>query len=491
MRQFHPSLWMRFAITALAVAALASCATVPTESAQAVLQRANLAMGGATLRSISFAGSGNGATFGQAYEAGKAWPRVALSSFSRLADYDNAAFREDAARSRAEPSGGGAVPLMGLGEQRTSGLMRGGFAWNMAGPAPLPAPLAVDGRTHDLWTTPHGVIKAALANQASVSVRNEDGRPMTAVSFAVPGRFRATALVNAAGLVEQIESVQPNAVMGDTASVIRFSDYRDFGGVKFPMRIRQDMGGFPVLDLVVNEVKPNAPSGIEVPALVSAAVERVTADKVAEGVWFMAGGSHNSVAIEMKDHLMVIESPLFDGRAMPMLAEVKKLSPGKPIRYVVNSHHHFDHAGGLRAAIAEGATLVTSELARPFYEKTFANPNRINPDALEKSGRRAEVTGVSGKRTFTDGTRVVDVHYIEGSLHAQGFLMVYLPKEKILIEADAYTPGPPNAPAPSPANELHLNLVRNMERLNLQVEQVLPLHGRMVAVTELYRAVGR
>ena len=108
----------------------------PTESAVAVLQRADAAMGGAGLRSITFAGTGTGATFGQAFEPGMAWPRITYSSFSRAADYQNAALREDAARSRAEPTGGGAVPLMGTGEQRTTGMLRGSTAWNMVGPAP-------------------------------------------------------------------------------------------------------------------------------------------------------------------------------------------------------------------------------------------------------------------------------------------------------------------------------------------------------------------
>ena len=193
----------------------------------------------------------------------------------------------------------------------------------------------------------------------------------------------------------------------------------------------------------------------------------------------------------MKDHVMLVESPLFDGRAMPVVAEARKLANGKPLAIVVNSHHHFDHSGGLRAAIAEGATLVTSEVARPYFERVFANPNSINPDALQRSGRKAILTGVNGKRIFSDGQRVVEVYYIEGSLHAQGFMMVYLPKEKILIEADAYTPSPPNTPTPAKLNDLNVNLVQNMERLNLQVEQILPLHGRMVTVTELYTAVGK
>jgi len=472
-------------------ALLAACANTTGESAGAALQRANTAMGGTALKSISFAGSGTGATFGQAYLAGQAWPRITYSTFSRVADYENAAFREDAARSRAEPNGGGAVPLMGMGEQRTSGLMRGANAWNMVGPAPVAAPVAYDMRVHDLWTTPHGVIKAALANNATAAMRTVDGKTFTAVSFSVPGRYRATALINAAGMVEQIESTQPHPVSGDTASVIRFSDYRDTGGVKFPMRIQQSMGGYPVLDLTVSDVKPNAPAGIEIPALVTAFAENVVASKVADGVWHLAGGSHNSVAIEMKDHIMVVESPLYDGRAVPMLAEAKKLSPGKPIRFVVNSHHHFDHSGGLRSAVAEGATLVTSELSRPFFEATMANPNSIKPDAMQTSGKKATVTGVSGKRTFTDGARVVDVYYIEGSVHANGFLMVHLPKEKLLIEADAYTPGAPNTPAPAVPNALHVNLVQNIERLKLGVDQILPLHGRVVPISELYTAIGK
>ena len=490
----HHSVWAtlgRSALYAAAVATLASCANLPQEGASAALQRANAAMGGSALKSISFAGTGTGATFGQAYLPGQAWPKITYSSFLRVADYENAAFREDAARTRAEPNGGGAIPLMGLGEQRTTGLMRGASAWNMVGPAPVAAPVAYEGRVHDLWTTPHGVIKAAMANNATASTRQADGKILTAVSFTVPGQYRATALINAAGMVEQIESTQPHPVMGDTTSVIRLSDYKDTDGVKFPMRIQQTMGGHPVLDLVVNDVRPNAPTGIEVPALVTAFVENVAATKVAEGVWHMAGGSHNSVAIDMKDHIMVVESPLYDGRAVGMLAEVKKLSPGKPIRFVINSHHHFDHSGGLRSAVAEGATLVTSELSRPFFETTMVNPNSIKPDAMQLSGKKATVTGVNGKRSFTDGTRVVDVYYIEGSIHAQGFLMVHMPKEKLLIEADAYTPGAPNMPAPTVPNALHVNLVENIERLRLDVDQILPLHGRVVPVSELYTAIGK
>ena len=180
---------LRASLTGAMLLGLVSCTSVPSNSpvsADAALQRANAAMGGAALKSISFAGSGTGATFGQAFAAGQAWPKITYSSFSRVADYENTAFREDAARSRAEPNGGGAVPLIGTGEQRTTGLMRGASAWNMVGPAPVAAPVAYDTRLHDLWTTPHGVIKAAMANSATAQMRTVDGQAVTAVSFAVP-----------------------------------------------------------------------------------------------------------------------------------------------------------------------------------------------------------------------------------------------------------------------------------------------------------------
>ena len=344
---------------------------------------------------------------------------------------------------------------------------------------------------HDLWTTPHGVLKAALHHRATVASRVRDGRTYWVASFTAPNQFEAKAYINADGLVERVESRLPHHVTGDTDVVTQYLDYRDHGGVKFPSRIRQSQGGFPVLDLAVSEVQTNLNSGITVPDLVRVATERVVVEPVTAGVWFIAGGSHNSVAIEMKDHMVLVESPLYDGRSLPVLQAANGLVPGKAVRFVINSHHHFDHSGGLRAAVAAGATLVTSAQAKPYFERILANPNSISPDAMAKSGRRAEVLGVEGKRVFADDSRTFEVHAITGGVHVEGFNMVYLPRERILIQADAFTPGAANAAPPSPANDNHLNLVENIERLKLNIDRILPLHGRVVALSELYRAVGR
>jgi glyoxylase-like metal-dependent hydrolase (beta-lactamase superfamily II) len=474
---------LRYALAAFATAGLvAGCAT--RNDATAVLTQSDQAMGGGQLKTLRYAGSGTGATFGQAYVPGTPWPRITIPSYTRWADYENAALREDSVRTRAEVNGGGALPPMGMGEQRVSAWVRGNQAWNMVGPAPAAAPVALEARIHDLWTTPHGVVKAAMRNGATL--RSEGGESV--VSFAQPGLYRATAWIGADGLVQRVDSVMPHPVSGDTPVSTVYSGWRDWGGVKFPARIQQSQGGAAVLDINVTEVQANAPFASEVPALVAQFAEKVDSNKVADGVWHLGGGSHNSVLVEFADHVMLIESPLYDGRANAVLAEVKRLVPNKPLRYVVNSHHHFDHAGGMRAAAATGATLVVSQPALGFYEQTFATPNAIRPDALAQSGRRPTLLGVAGSRTFSDATRTVQVHFIEGSPHAQGFMMAWLPKERLLVEADAYTPGPPNAPAPAQANPLHLNLVSNVQRMGWDVDRILPLHGRVAPYADLRTA---
>jgi glyoxylase-like metal-dependent hydrolase (beta-lactamase superfamily II) len=481
----------RTLLSGTAALALIACGSIVPPDAGPVLRQAEQAMGGANLNSIRFAAQGGGAIFGQAFIPGMAWPRMNYTSFSRLADYKEGAFREEFARARAEPNGGGAVPLMGMGEQRAVGLLRGNVAWNQAGPTTTAAPVAIDERIHDLWTTPHGALRAALRNGATLSQRSIDGKTVQAVSFTEPGRFSATLLIGPNNLVERIESRRPHPVAGDTEVVTTFLDYKDFQGVKFPSRIRQSQGGFEVLDVAVTEVQANAAADIAVPDAVRSFSERVAAEKAADGVWYLAGGSHHSVLIEMSDHLILVESPLYDGRAAAVFAEARKLVPGKPVRFVVNSHHHFDHAGGLRAAAAEGATLVTSDAAKAPFERAFGNPNRISPDLLQKSGRNANIIGVRGKYELSDPTRRVEVHEMTGSIHAQGFLMVYLPKDRLLIQADAYTPLAVGMPPPAVPNANNVNLVQNIERLNLAVERILPLHGRMVPLAELHAAIGR
>jgi glyoxylase-like metal-dependent hydrolase (beta-lactamase superfamily II) len=283
-------------------------------------------------------------------------------------------------------------------------------------------------------------------------------------------------------------------VLGDTPVEITYGEYRDFGGVKFPTRIRQSAGGHPTLDITVSDVKPNATVDIQTPEGVRQAAAgyygKVATQMVADGVWYLTGGSHHSVVIEMKDHLVVVEAPLNEERALAVIAEARTLAPGKPIRYVVASHHHFDHAGGLRTVAGEGITVIAHESARAYLERALAAPATLRPDHMARSARKPSVEGVSDKRVLTDGARSVELHHIAGNAHADSLLMVYLPKEKLLSQADVFNPPPPGTPPPMPPSPATVNVVENLKRLNLAVDRVLPLHGYIFPIADLHRAAG-
>jgi glyoxylase-like metal-dependent hydrolase (beta-lactamase superfamily II) len=459
---------------------------VEAQDSKAALEAVAKALGADSVTSIQYAGSGTVYGFGQSAHPGTAWPRFGAKSFTRSINYTTASMRDELVRTQAEnpPRGGANQPIRG--EARQTFVLNGDQAWNIVGENPVPAPITLAERQFQLWATPHGIVKAALAGKGSTSGRT--------ISIAVPARFKADALVNEQNLIEKVVGTVPHTVLGDVSIEITYADYKDFGGVKFPTKIRQAAGGHPTVDITVTDVQSNLAFDVPVPDAVRQApapYARIATQMVADGVWFVSGGTHNSVVIEMKDYAIVVESPLNDDRALAVLTEARSLVPTKPIRYVVASHHHFDHAGGLRGLAAVNVIVVTHESAKAFMERVLATPGTVNPDRLTKSGLKPTVEGVRGKRVLSDGTRTVEIHHIAGNLHADDLLMVYLPKEKLLVEADVYTPLAPNAAPPTPANPFTVGFADHLGKLGLAVDQILPLHGRVVPLAEMKKTIGR
>ena len=443
------------------------------------------------VKSLQYSGSGAFFSFGQSFTPGDPWPRFGLKSYTRTIDYETPALRDEVVRAEGDPvARGGGLPIPG--GQRLTTAVSGTLAWGQLGEGPVnPAPAAVGDRLHQLWITPQGLIKAALKYNATVQAQEEGGKKTATIAFTVPGQFKIRAVVDDKNLVEKVESWNTNPVLGDALTETVYSDYKDFGGVRFPTRITQKQGGFPTLDLTISEVRANPPADIQPPDNVRQASIKVQADKVADGVWYLTGGTHHSVLVEMSDHLVVIEGPQDDARATAVIAEVKNLVPNKPIKYVVNSHHHFDHAGGLGAFAAEGATIITHDSTKAFLEQSLAAPRTIRPDKLAQSGKKATVEGMPDKRVLSDATHSVELYRIQDNTHAEGLIMAYLPKEKLLVEADLYTPAPPNTAPPAQPNPASVNLYDNIERLNLAIDQILPLHGRKVPLAELQKWIGK
>ena len=470
----------RWMVLMFAILGLAGCSRGP----QAALDDAAKTMGATNLKSIQYSGNGAFYTLGQNVNPNDPWPRANLQIYSCWIDYEGQASREELVRD------GGFRPHL-------TQFVSASSAWVTIGddPKPLPTPDAVSERQLQILLTPPGFLKAAKADSPMVTQQTQDGKKVTLVSFTALGKYPVTGRINEQNLVESVEAKFPNPVLGDMLIKNTYSDYKDFNGVKFPTRIVQEEGGYPTLELAVSNVQPNAAASISVPdaARQATATPKVVSEKIADGVWFLGGGSHNSMAVEFKDFVAVVEAPLSDERSQAVIAEVKKLIPGKPIRYLVNTHHHFDHSGGLRAYVAEGATIVTSEINRPFYEKVFQAPHTLEPDSLSKAPAQPKFEFFSDKHELTDGTRKMELYAVEGNPHNAGLIMVYLPKEKILSEADLFNPGgPPGAePPPGAPNPQAANLYDNIQRLKLDVKQIVPIHGHMVPLAELRNAAGK
>ena len=457
-----------------------------------------------TINTLQFTAAGTAFQVGQNFVPAEAWPPVLVKTHTVAINFGTSSLRLEQVRdvSLPQPRGGGA-PFAG-GEQRQIQVVSGDFAWNVPVPPPAPAgapapsaPPPVPAQANQLerlltiWTTPQGFVKAALANQATTKAVPGG----TEVSFLVGGKYKVTGLINARHEVARVKTWIDQPIVGDMAVETEYRDYFDFGGIRFPLHIQQKQDGYLALDLAVGAVTPNPPVDIAVPDNVRAAKPApvtVTSTAIAPGILHLTGGTHHSLVVEMKDHLVVVDLPNGEERALAVLAKAKELVPGKPIRYVVTSHHHWDHLSGIRAGIDEGATIVTNEANRAFLTRVARTSHTIVPDRLAKSRKPLKIQTVGAKGVLTDGTRTIELHTLQNFIHAGDMMVVYLPKEKILAEPDAFTPPATATTLLTPqAAPLGKGLYDNVKRLGLDVQTIVPFHGGRVAeFSELARDVG-
>jgi glyoxylase-like metal-dependent hydrolase (beta-lactamase superfamily II) len=480
--------------TWIALAAVFAAATTAACGANAgSLQASAEALKANDTRTIEYSGTGKWFQFGQAPNPTLAWPAFDVSTYTASIDYNAPAARIQMTRKQVvEPGRLRPAPV----EQKPDQYISGSAAWNMAAAAPnappaaQPQPAAVEERTMEIWSTPQGFLKAALANNASSSAAGSGSE----VTFTA-GNHKYVGTINGQNQVEKVQTWINNPILGDTLVETTFSDYRDFNGTPFPAHIVRVQGGYPVLDLTVSSVTANGAVNIAVPDTARTATPppvNVAVAKLAEGVYYFTGGTHHSVVIDQRDHIVIVEGPLDESRSSAVIAKAKETIPNKPIKYLINTHAHFDHSGGLRTYVDEGATIVTHEMNRPYYEMAWRAPHTLNPDRLEQSKKAPMFETFADKHVLTDGVRAIEIYPIQGSGHNDAFAMVYLPKEKILVEADAFTPAAADAPPPAVPNPFTVNLNDNITRLKLDVRQIAALHGpRVTTMADLRTAIGQ
>ena len=460
---------MTFAVRArLAVlAAFALVATATLQDASSVVADVARALGATDLKTVQYSGTGYTYSFAQNYRPDVPYPKF-RATYSRGIDFELGLAREETVRRQFEtpPRGGGGQPL--YTDARAAATVTNTSGWGGGA----------------LALTPHGFVKAAAAASPTISSRRVDGRTMTVIAFTARNQFKVEGYVNPQRLIDRIDTWVPNPILGDTLIETVFAGYRDFGGVQFPTRIVQRQGGFPTLELTVTDVRPNAPVSIQAPPAAAPPPARAEGQQIAPGVWYLAGTPDpNSQLVELRDYAVLIESSVSEARALANLAEARRLVPNKPIRYHVNSHHHGDHAAGVRAFVSEGLTIISHEMNRRFYEQTvLKNPHTLAPDALARNPQPANFVWVDDKFVLTDGTRSLEIYHVPNG-HAANLLMSYLPQERLLMITDIFNDfgePRPNDPPSGVVTPYYAALGERVRGLKLAIDRVAPSHGRSV-----------
>jgi glyoxylase-like metal-dependent hydrolase (beta-lactamase superfamily II) len=494
-----------------------------------ILAAAERAIGTANLRCITVSGTAYAGAVGQQREAAwnVDWPRAELANYSRTMNWDTRTMIEEFDRT---PGSNPAAWKYGVGwidgplqrETHQTFVVSNGKAWSIdgAGAAPQPArPELAEIYQLDMWLNPHGFLKAARLPGANpratwrweLGEMGRDGpevKParVRVVSIAVNGKYRVDATVNAQDLLQRIHTWVADPVLGDMNYEHEFTNdsYVDAGNdIRFPTGWHSHQGwddnygtqnvtaghnafGGALKNVVANSCgeAPNVPDAV---ALATFPV-RVETHKLAEGVYLLGGGSHNSAAVEFEDFVAVFEAPLDEARSLAVIDEIVRLMPDKPIRWVVNSHQHFDHVGGLRAYMHVGATIITHFKNYEFLKRDVLNyaQRTLAPDmvSLWPPTELAEgyyYEAIRENFIVSDGTRNLNVHYVNPLSHVEGMLIAYLPREKLLFEADLLDTNQPSPPEPT---RDHRSFYDAVVKLGLEVDRIVPVHGSPVAWTD-------
>lgn len=367
----------------------------------------------------------------------------------------------------------------------------------------------------------------ALADDGTTTL---DGKSVRVVKASTSNREPIRLLLDStSSLPVRAITVENHPPLGDTLVEVAFDDYRAAGPLKLPFKATLSFDG------KVTQVETRSAIAIDsllgadtfaFPASITARPSDTAAlafgnrsgewlrsfgdfgiplfyelqsagstpEVLAPGVTLIKGPSHHSLLIEMSDHLVVVEAPLYEEWTANVLATIKNVSP-KPLKKIVLSHFHFDHSGGVRELAAEvGTTVYAPSNTTSFFDDVFSRPHALHPDRYATlKAARPKIEGVASTTQLTDGAgRIVELRLIPNS-HVDGMLAVYLPAEKILFEADLYSPGfPTNSPVL--AGELYDAIIGQ----GLSVDRIVGAHGfgaggsaGVTSVADLKMAAGR
>jgi glyoxylase-like metal-dependent hydrolase (beta-lactamase superfamily II) len=473
------------ALTIPTLLVLSGCTPKPPE--QQFIDDAMRAVGGRdkviAVKSIAIEGTGVNYNLGQDMKPEAATQQFAISGYKR--EFDTAQGKQRVEQVRTPKF----AYFQGPQPQTQIQVLDGDVAFNVGAngaASRLATATAERDRRTEFFHHPITALIAATVPITTVTNVRTVGNVRQA-DFAFKDRTW-TMTIDAAGLPLSISSKTYHPNLGDVVMTTTFADYQDVNGLKLPAKITGKVDDFTTYEIQASKQTIDAPVGNvsappEVMKPAAPAPPNVTVESIGKGVWFLAGQSHHSVLVEFADHLMLIEAPQSEARTLAVIAKAKQTVPKKPLTELVTTHHHFDHTAGMRAAIAEGMTVITQTGNKEWVENMARRPHTLQPDYLTKNAGRLNVVTVDEEREVKDQSMTVMLYHVAGNPHSDTMLMAYIPRDRVLIEVDAFSPG-------SQVNPYAANLLENIQKRNLRVDKIVPLHGTIAPLAELAKVAG-
>jgi metallo-beta-lactamase superfamily protein len=478
-------------LVAVAVCACvaSSCSRTPPEL-QAVVDAAD-AMGGrqkiVAVKTLTIEGEADAPNVGQNKTPDGELPNWKVTEFKRTIDLEHHRMRVQQLRTAQ-------FLFANSNTQRQGQGLDGDVAFNIGenGKATRASESAMRDRRVEMLHHPLVIIREALDNPQVKLAGVRTAGNQTVLEIETGRDEHVTLAIDATTkLPSRMTSMSYNANLGDVAIDTVFADYEPVDGVKLPKKITTTIDKYPQFDVRVTRnildgdpgdlVAPDAVRSAPVPP--SVAPVTVTAQPVAKGVWWLAGsGNHRSVVFEFDDHLLLFEVPVNEKRSKAVIDKARTLSP-KPLTQVVISHHHFDHSGGLRVAVAEGLAIVTYKDNIPFFQQLLARKHSIVADELALHPQEARFVPVDDSMILKDNSMEVDLYHLLDNRREGTNLFAYVPRDRILVQADLYD-------STWQFHHWGENVITNIEQIRkLKVDKQVPVHGEIQSYAEMVKTI--